>query len=264
MRGESDRLWLIGGTQDSKILAQHLVSAGVPCVVTVTTETARSLYPCSPLLLCYVGALDTASIADFLQQYGVIGILDASHPFAVEISQLAIAAARNHALPYLRYERPEVKSDSSPAEDATETAESLLSLVASGSLDGERVLFTIGYRPLHLLRLYQDQAVLFARILPSRVALNGALAAGFTPDRLIALRPPVSMELERALWQQWGISVVVMKASGAPGGEEVKRTLAKELGIRCVAIARPAVEYPKWTSEITTALAFCKRIYHHI
>lgn len=255
----SDRLWLIGGTQDSKILAPHLIAAEIPCVVTVTTEAARSLYPSSPLLTLHVGALDSASLPAFLQQYGIIGILDASHPFAVDISRLAIAAAAQNALPYLRYERPNL-----PLSSAGETVDDLPSLLASGMLKGERVLFTIGYRQLPLLKPYQDQAVLFARILPSLVALEGAIAAGFTPDRLIAVRPPISVDLERALWQQWNISVIVTKASGTPGGEADKRQLATELGIRCVAIARPLVTYPRWTSEITTALAFCKQVYHHI
>lgn len=262
----SDRLWLIGGTQDSKILAQHLVEAGIPCVVSVTTESARSLYPVAPTLVCHVGTLNASQITEFVQRYRVIGILDASHPFAVDISQQAIALAQTLKLPYLRYERPTIDSDPR-SEPFSETANSLQTVLASGALQGERVLFTLGYRWLGQLKAYQDQAVLFARILPSEVALKAAIAAGFTPDRLIALRPPISPSLERALWQQWRISVVVTKASGAPGGEDVKRQLAKELGIRCVAIARPAIPYPQWTSDLTTSLAFCKQVYesaHHI
>ena len=36
-------------------------------------------------------------------------------------------------------------------------------------------------------------------------------------DRIIAIRPPISRELEQALWQQWRISLVVTKASGQSG-----------------------------------------------
>jgi precorrin-6A/cobalt-precorrin-6A reductase len=256
-----DRLWLIGGTQDSKALAQQLVAAQIPCVVTVTTESARSLYPDAPTLTCCVGALQAEEFPQFLQTYSVGAILDASHPFAVEISQRAIALAQAHRLPYLRYERPQV-TPCSDQDTGSESVDSVEALLASGSLAGERVLLTLGYRLLPLFKAYQSQAVLFARILPSVAALEGAIASGFTPDRLIALRPPISLDLERALWQQWKISVVVTKASGVAGGEDQKRHLASELGIRCVAIARPVLNYPQCTSDFTTALAFCQQLYH--
>ncbi|WP_238393351.1 precorrin-6A/cobalt-precorrin-6A reductase [Myxacorys almedinensis] len=38
--------------------------------------------------------------------------------------------------------------------------------------------------------------------------------------------------LERSLWRQWQISTVVTKASGTPGGEQVKRNVAKALGVK--------------------------------
>jgi precorrin-6A/cobalt-precorrin-6A reductase len=100
---------------------------------------------------------------------------------------------------------------------------------------------------------------LFARILPSITALEAALMAGFTPDRLIALRPPISLELERALWQQWQLSLVVTKASGKPGGEDVKRQLAAELSVKLAVIDRPILNYPQWTNDLEQAIGFCWR-----
>ena len=50
-----------------------------------------------------------------------------------------------------------------------------------------------------------------------------AIAAGFTTDKIIAIRPPINKELEQALWQQWQISLVVTKASAKAGGEDIKK-----------------------------------------
>jgi precorrin-6A/cobalt-precorrin-6A reductase len=108
-----------------------------------------------------------------------------------------------------------------------------------------------------LFSAWQERSILFARILPSVTALEAALAEGFTPDRLIALRPPISFDLEKALWQQWHISLVVTKASGTAGGEDVKRAVAAELGTGLIAIARPEIVYPQQTRELSTALEFC-------
>lgn len=237
------------------------MQAHIPCWVTVTTESARSLYPPDPRLKVWVGQLTPELVQPLLRSQGIRAILDASHPFAVEISKLAIATATQLQIPYLRYERPLVESQSPDADNSSQSqwVESFEALFGSGILANERVLLTVGYKALSLFRSWQTQATLFARILPSVIALESSLAAGFTPDRLIALRPPISAELERALWQQWQISMVVTKASGAPGGEDVKRQVAAELGVKLVAIARPVVTYPQQTSRVEEAIAFCTR-----
>ncbi|OUC15758.1 MAG: cobalt-precorrin-6A reductase [Alkalinema sp. CACIAM 70d] len=248
------RIWLIGGTQESGAIAEQLVRQQIPCVVTVTTESARSLYPIASHLTVQVGYLKADHLANFLQKYGIIAILDASHPFAVEISQLAIAAASTDSLPYLRFERINEQSASNPLEQSFSSFEDLL---ASDVLSNQRALLTIGYRSLPLFQPWQTRSVLFARILPSEIALKTALAAGFTSDRLIALRPPISPALEKALWQQWQVSCIVTKASGAPGGEGIKRQLAAMLGVQLITIDRPAIQYPHQTKNLDEAVEFC-------
>jgi precorrin-6A/cobalt-precorrin-6A reductase len=269
-------LWLIGGTQESAELARSLVQLQLPCLVTVTTESARSLYPSAPTLKVWVGLLTAEQAKTFLQTHQIGCILDASHPFATEISKLAIATAEHYHLPYLRFERP-TGSSSLPdtpiyptllADDPLPASPPALSplhfntcqtLLTTSHLTGHRVLLTMGYKSLHWFQPWHDRATLFARILPSAIALGAALQAGFTSERLIALRPPISAELERALWQQWQISMVVTKASGVAGGEDIKRQVAAELGVQLVIIDRPPVPYPQQTSDLQTALTFCQQ-----
>lgn len=249
------RVWLIGGTQESAELARSLSTAALPCIVSVTTEAARSLYLDGPNLTVWVGRLNAEQLPIFIDAHQIAAILDASHPFAVEISELAIATSTQFGIPYLRYERA---SRLSPPSSLLSFS-SFPALLSSNLLHHQRVLLTVGYRPLPLFQPWQEQATLFARILPSVNALEAAIAAGFPPDRLIALRPPISPELERALWQHWQISLVVAKASGAPGGEDTKRQVAAELGVRLVVIDRPAIAYPDQTSDLAIALQFCRQ-----
>ncbi len=245
-------LWLIGGTQESAQLAQALSQAGVPLVVSVTSAAARSLYASAPQVQAWVGRLEAATLPAFLHQYGVRAILDASHPFAAEISRLALTAG----LPYLRFERPSLTEILSSGQAFT----SFEGLLASGALAGRRALLVVGYRPLGLFAPWQGRAVLFARILPSLEALQAALQAGFTPDRLVALRPPVPLDLERALWQHWQIDTLVSKASGTAGGEETKAALAAELGVIWLRIERPKLDYPQQTDSVEAAVVF-GRVY---
>ncbi len=283
---------MIGGTQESAQLAVAIAEAQLACTVSVTTETAKQLYVFSvqkaenhaPLRV-WVGRLTPETAASFLQQQQIVAVLDASHPYAVEISQLAIAITTQLGIPYLRFERPDWKeargkdeggrmrdeggeiyaSDVPVGWDEREKKEkglvlqSFAELVATDILQGQRVLLIVGYRPLTLFQPWQDRATLFARLLPSVTALEAAIAAGFTPDRLFAMRPPLSPDLEKALWQHWQISLVVTKSSGIAGGEDVKRQVAMELGIPLIAIARPPITYPQQTSDLTTALEFCQQ-----
>lgn len=256
-------IWLIGGTRESRELAEILALNHLPCTISVTTESARSLYPSTPLLQVWVGQLEGDSLQNFLTLHQIVAILDASHPYATAISQLAIRAAQEYKLPYLRYERKSVESSHLAKKKAIKhdkilSLPSFESLIEGEYLAGERVLLTTGYRTLHLFQPWQKRSLMYARVLPAVTSLEAALAAGFTPDRLIGIRPPISLELERALWQHWKITLVVSKASGTPGGEPIKRQLATELGVKLILIDRPPVAYPQQTDDLSTAITFCR------
>lgn len=249
-------IWLIGGTSESGAIAHYLSTQNCSYIVTVTTDSARQLYPDSAQVR--VGPLDDKTVLAFMLQWQVAGILDASHPFAAEISRLAIAQSKSSGIAYLRYERP---ITAQPASAQILLSKSLPELLNSRQLRHQRVLFSLGYRSLLAvstqLTALRKTSQLFIRVLPSLEALSGALSVGFSSKEIVALRPPVSPELEAALWQQWQISYVVAKASGRPGGEAVKHQIAKQLGITLVLIQRPDVSYPTQTDSIPLAIEFC-------
>lgn len=235
------RLWIIGGTGEAVKLARALVNLQISCLVTVTTPAASQAYPRQPGLQVRVGALALDTLPGFIQEQGIGAILDASHPFALEITKGAIAAAQQLQIPYWRYERP---TPDLPPHPLVQQVADLHQVLRADLLAQQRVLLTLGYRWLSAFQPWQQQSTLFARILPSPTALAAALAAGFTPDRLIALRPPISVALELALWQDWQITRVITKASGQAGGEATKQIVAQRLGIPLLIIRRPAITYP--------------------
>lgn len=251
------RIWLIGGTSDSAKIAEAIATELFPCTVTVTTSAARSLYPQRQNLKIEIARMDTAQMDGFCLREHIVAIVDASHPYAVAVSEGAIATAKTRQIPYLRYERPPVNSPS--LDKGAIELDSFETLVNGDYLLGQRVLLTVGYKALPLFEPWQNRATLFTRLLPAVNSLEVAISAGFSSDRIIALRPPVSAELEKALWQQWQISLVVTKASGEAGGEDIKRSVAAELGIPLIVIARPKVAYPQKTSQLSEVIAFCRQ-----
>lgn len=249
------QIWLIGGTTEALKLSQSMVQNSLPCTVSITSETARFRYPSASLLQVRVQQFNYETLTQFLQAEKIVVILDASHPYAAAISQLAIQAATDFQIPYLRVERPTV---SGPNHHCIQEIEDVAALTHDHLL-GQRVLLTLGAKSLYLFRSWQSRSTLFARILPSAAALQAAAEAGFSQDRLIALRPPISLALEMALWKQWRIDRVITKASGQAGGETVKRQAAALLKVPLLVIRRPAVTYPQQTSGLGDAISFCQR-----
>ena len=253
------KVWLIGGTSDSAEIAEILITSEIVFIVTVVTQAALSLY--SVDCKTAVGCMDEEKMQSFCYANQVKAIVDASHPYAVEISHQAIAISNQLNIPYLRYERNSYQAQAdAPTNTSVIELDSFETLLTGDYLKQQRVLLTVGCKALPLFQFWHNQATLFARILPKAASIETALAAGFTSDRLIAIRPPFNLAWEKALWQQWNISMVVTKASGKAGGEDIKRQVAVDLNVPLVIITRPQVAYPQQTYSISEVLAFCQQL----
>ncbi|MGI0481078.1 cobalt-precorrin-6A reductase [Geminocystis sp. CENA526] len=245
-------IWLIGGTSESVSIVQLLTQHHIDFIITVTTSSAVQLYRSNPECKIIVGKLSASEIASFIRQQDINLIIDSSHPFAVNISQTVINLSQELKIPYLRYERPNLNP--SPSISYVSSLESLTT--ENSPLYGKRVLLTIGAKFLHLFSNYHHLATLYARILPYPESINLAYEANFQCDRIIALRPPITAELEKALWQMWNIDIVVTKAGGKAGGEDIKQQISQELNIPLIIIERPKLSYPLITDNVEKILEF--------
>jgi precorrin-6A/cobalt-precorrin-6A reductase len=230
------RVLLLSGTSEGPPLARALLEAGFAVRATVTRAEA-----CETLFGAPAGALTVEArgftedgLSAFLQRREADVVVDATHPFAVRITRLAHAVCGRLGVPFVRYERP----DWDPPPDTRQVATFAEAAALLPAL-GRRVLLTIGAKQLKHFAHLQDRLTLIARILPCVASLEQALAAGFTPDRLLCLRPPFSQEFNRALLREYRAEVLVTKASGREGGVVEKVLAARELGVEVVMIRRP-------------------------
>lgn len=249
------RILLLSGTSEGPPLARALLEAGFEVRATVTRAEAReSLF--GPLLrevLVEARGFTEAGLTDFLARGEADLVLDATHPFAVRITRLAHAVCRRLGVPYVRYERPdwEPPPGTCMADSFAEAADMLPAL-------GTRALLTIGAKQLKHFVPLQSRLHLVARILPSVVSLQQALAAGFTPDRLLCLRPPFSREFNRAILREYQIQVLVTKASGREGGVEEKVQAGGDLGVKVLMIRRPEQENGTSVCDLAAAVQACR------
>lgn len=248
-------IWLIGGTSESVVIAELLTTHHQKFIVTVTTTAAVQLYQSLGKHQIFVGKLTETAMVEFIKQHQITRVIDASHPFAVNISQGVIKVCQDLALPYLRYERPCINS--SHKTSSVTMISSLSSLVTENSpLKNKRVLLTIGAKFLPLFAEFHHQAQLYTRILPYHDSIALAYQSGFECDRIIAMRPPFNFALEKALWELWNIEIVVTKAGGKAGGEDIKYQVAEALRIPLIVIERPSLSYPLITDRLENISQF--------
>ncbi|MEL6334481.1 MAG: cobalt-precorrin-6A reductase [Cyanobacteria bacterium J06633_23] len=243
-------IWLIGGTSESRTIAQQLTQQGLPWLVTVVSPTAARLYAGLPDRI-QSGALSPAGMQSLIQQHDICAIVDASHPFATKISNQAMATG----LPYLRFERQTMT-----LEPPAESVPDLDTLLQSQYLENRRILLTLGIKALHQFQPWQQRADLWARILPT--AKTQAIQAGFAPEQLICDRSPTNALAEQTLWQKLGVDTVITKASGGPGGVPIKLAAAKALDVRLLVIARPKLSYPQQTHNLDEVITFCLHVLY--
>ena len=100
-------VWVFSGTSDGNLLAGRIAEAGYRIVVSAASDYGRELAEAScPGAGLRAGRMGPEARKRELAQTGAQAIVDATHPFAEEISRQLIGLARELRIPYLRYERP--------------------------------------------------------------------------------------------------------------------------------------------------------------
>ncbi|MEO0853400.1 MAG: cobalt-precorrin-6A reductase [Cyanobacteria bacterium J06648_11] len=247
-------IWLVGGTSEAATIAALLAADARDYLATVTTSRATGRYRDIEGRVEVVILTEPMAIA-WGGDRQIAAIVDASHPFATQISQVAIAVARHLDIPYLRYERPAVR-----LAPETLVLRDVDEVLQSQFLAARRVLLTTGIKTLPLFRDWHERSRLYARILPTRASREAAIAAGFPPERTIAQQLPLERQSELDLWRSLQIETTIAKATGVEGGLDVKQAVARELGVMLIAIARPIVHYPQQTSQLEDVLTFCEQV----
>ena len=239
---ERGTVWVFSGTSDGNTLAQAVAEAGHSVTVSAATEYGREqALESHPGLRVRAGRMGVEARRLELRRTGARAIVDATHPFAVEISQQLMGLAQELSLPYLRYERP-----GTPVDPRAVICSDIHDAARRAAAIGGRVFLATGSKdlPVFLQGAGAEACEWFARVTPDPASLQRALALGIPRARICAMQGPFSREVNEALWRTWGITCVITKESGAAGGFPEKLEAAAALGIPILVVQRPALEYP--------------------
>ena len=248
---------VLAGTQDGREIAAGLREAGYEVIASVVSEYGRELVAQSGVPV-QAAAMNEQELQQFVIQHGIRLMIDATHPYAVNVSRNARQVAANLHIPCLRYERPDsalpIYAKLVLAPDMQRAAEMAVGL-------GKTVFLTTGSHSLPLFRAAAAgrDCRLIARVLPQPEVIADCIANGFSPADIIAAQGPFSQELNRELFRAYGADVMVTKNSGAIGGTDAKIAAAIELGLIIVFVQRPAALQQQVFESLPALLEYLKR-----
>ena len=180
------------------------------------------------------GAMEVPEMAAFCQEHGIRLIVDAAHPFAVNLHRNVIDLAEQIGVPVIRYDRiyPPHDEDLVWCKDYEDAIRQL------GAHGVHRLLALTGVNTIAKLRDYWQEYECWFRILNRDESLAGARKAGFPVDHLVYYEKDDTASLIERLRPQ----AIITKESGASGGFEEKVEAARQAGVKVFVVERP--DYP--------------------
>lgn len=233
--GGGRHLYLLGGTSFSRQVLAGLQDRGYQVRLSVATPLGIAEVDRPPSGGIQAGRLDRSQLAAEITAWGAVALVDATHPYAVEVSRTAREAAVAAGVPLFRATRPAWRP--SAGSRAVRLFPSEGDLVQELRTTGARALFTVGAKGLRPFAGHG--VVLAARVLPTPESVKAALDVGVEPAHLIAAYPPYSADFTAACLRHVGCTVIVSKESGAEGGLDEKIAAAELVGGQLFVVARP-------------------------
>lgn len=258
---------IFGGTTEGRQLAEYLIQLNkkqkmqtIEVHVCVASEYGAQVLPDAALKV-HVGRLEQEDMQGFLQAVQADICVDATHPYAVIVTQNIYQACKAVEVPYVRVRREmqeespnvnqNVQVNCAHIEDADgemhtcEASDSVYVKDTQAAIDYLKgvtgnILITTGSKELHLYTQIPDyESRCTARVLPTPSVVEACTELGFTGKHLICMQGPFDLEMNLATLRYANADFLVTKASGKNGGYDEKCEAALAAGVHLVVIGRP-------------------------
>ena len=238
------KILILGGTEEARMLADALVGMGHEVVTSFAGRTTDPMLPQGEIRAGGFGG--ARGLSDYMLKNGIERLVDATHPYSVQIATNAVEAAKHAGVPLVRLIRPPWKEPQYAFWHHVQTPEE----AAEGLPAGARVLLTVGHRKLDVYLARTDCSFLVRSIEPPEKPLP------VHAQSLIA-RPPFFVGGETELMRYQGITHLITKNSGG-AQTEAKLRAAQELRLAVVMIERPALPPAHEAPTVGRAIAALK------
>ncbi|MFH0958016.1 MAG: precorrin-6A reductase [Pseudomonadota bacterium] len=227
---------LLGGTSESVETARLLVDHGLKFVFSMATEMPIGI-PDSRLLTLVRSAMDNTAMEKMIHERMITAVVDATHPYAVEVTRNAILACRNSGVRYFRLSRRSSVSHNPEIIWAMDHMEA----ARKAGTAGRTVLSTIGVRNLgpYASVCYARGIRLIVRAMPSEESLNAIKSLGIPNECVITGKGPFTFEQNVEAIRRFEIGTLVTKDSGVRGGTDEKIRAAIQEKCIVIVVRRP-------------------------
>ncbi|MDY5612670.1 precorrin-6A reductase [Dysosmobacter sp.] len=224
------KIIIFSGTTEGRLLSRLLAEKGADVTVCVATEYGCEEQGEAPGITVLTGRKTVEEMTALLR--GSDLCVDATHPYAVEVTKSVRRACAAAEVPYRRLLRDRSADTDALVVDSAEAAAKLLA-------DREgNILLATGMKELPAFAGISP-ARLYPRVLPTGDSIVACEGVGIPHRNIIAMQGPFSRELNEALIRQFHIAYLVTKDGGKAGGFQEKVQAAKNTGIELVLIRRP-------------------------
>ncbi len=249
---------IFAGTTEGRRLAEILDGAGIAVTVCVATEYGKQVMPKLSGVTLHQGRLNEEEMQKLMQEGGFLAVVDATHPFAVEVSENIRNSAEALGLPCLRLRRDTGCAwEAGPGQMSEQGYFNRHEDCAAALAQTEgNILLTTGSKDLAVYCREEDmRRRIYARVLPNEESMELCRKAGLLGSQILAMQGPFSTELNIAMLRQYNIRYLVTKESGAVGGFTEKAEAAEQTKTVLCVIGNP--ERPEGLSfrEVCAELA---------
>jgi precorrin-6A/cobalt-precorrin-6A reductase len=239
------KLLILGGTTEASALARQIASRRDLDAVLSFAGRTRTPAP-SPIRFRVGGFGGVAGLKAYLLNERIDAVIDATHPFAAQMSRNAFSACREIGLPVACLSRPAWR------EQGGDRWTSVANMADAAGALGERpreVFLTVG--GVHLAEFARAPQ---HRYLVRTIDPPDALRA-LPSHRLLLARGPFRVEDEIALMRDGRVDALVTKNSGG-AATAAKIEAARALGIEVIIVERPTPEDYQAFEAIDDVLAW--------
>ncbi len=226
---------IFGGTAEGRILAEFCTEHKIFSYISVATDYGQNVLEKSRYLNIIQGRMNDVEIAEFILNNGIKTVVDATHPYAAEVTKNIKSACAFTGASYLRVQR-----ESNEYAEKSRYFESTDSLVNYLDSTEGNIFLTTGSKELwKFCRIHNYKERCTARVLPSENIVKECVNIGFDESKIIAEKPPFSYEQNLAQMKSCNAKYLVTKESGTIGGFEDKLKAAHEINAEVLIIRRP-------------------------
>lgn len=226
---------LFGGTSEGRILSAFLFDKGIDTLVSVATSYGAELIEQSEHVRVRIGPLDEAEMESLFPDFDLI--IDATHPYALEVSENIRRAAGNTGVRSIRLLREKGEREERQNLSFDAVFDSIGE--AAGYLKNTegRIFISTGAKELKEYTVIPDYTErLVVRVLPIQASRD--IIKELSLRHVIYGKGPFGYEENIKHFKDSASRYLVTKDSGEAGGFKEKTDAAAFLGMRTVLIRR--------------------------